>query len=434
LRDGDDTYQWNTAGRLVSATVDGVTSRYAYLGDGARISMTVDGETTTYTLDLAAPLVQVLMANEAGGSTTYLYGVTRIGEYDGTWRYHLADHLGSVRSLVGADGSVIGTRAYQPYGKPLSSAGAVNSIYGFTGEQTDLTGLVYLRARMYSPHQNRFLVLDPWDGDDQRPLTLNPYLYALGNPLRYTDPSGLEPLQLAGVWVEFVSSDECGYPVEFSFFSVQVSPQKWQLGEIVQVASNLKTVFEKYINLGAFASTGDFMIKTDISKDNPLKLVRVPLSPFPWEWTTIGAVRQPQNDAYFFLERYFSLSTDGQIWNGYHELAHKWDTAQGHRYSTLLDQQRRLHGYNGSVDPLVLEPRLRLVNDKWFYVSRYAEANWDNPQEDWAETVATILNGGVLSYKELSSYSPEFSEMKQQWVRSELLEKPIPSSGSDKKR
>jgi hypothetical protein len=66
LRDGSDTYQWNAIARLVRATVDGVTSHYAYLGDGARISTTVGGETTIYTLDFAAPLVHALGTIEDG--------------------------------------------------------------------------------------------------------------------------------------------------------------------------------------------------------------------------------------------------------------------------------------------------------------------------------------------------------------------------------
>jgi uncharacterized protein RhaS with RHS repeats len=151
LRDGNDVYTWDAAGRLASATVDGVTSYYAYLGNGARISSTMGSETTTYTLDLAAPLVQVLVASQGSTATAYLYGVARIGEDDGDWYYHLTDHLGSVRTLARADGSVGATRAYWPYGTPLHSAGEAASRYGFTGEQTDASGLVYLRARYYAP-------------------------------------------------------------------------------------------------------------------------------------------------------------------------------------------------------------------------------------------------------------------------------------------
>jgi RHS repeat-associated protein len=155
--------------------------------------MTVGGETTTYTLDLAAPLVQVLMANEAGDSTVYLYGVTRIGEDDGSWLYYLADHLGSVRSLVDGDSNVDGTRSYQPYGLPLGSAGTATSIYGFTGEQTDPTGLVYLRARMYAPSLRQFTGRDPWGGDAFYPATFNGFNYADANPVNMTDPTGLSP-------------------------------------------------------------------------------------------------------------------------------------------------------------------------------------------------------------------------------------------------
>jgi RHS repeat-associated protein len=153
--------------------------------------MTLGSEKITYTLDLAAPLVQVLVANEDGTRTAYLYGIARIGEEDSAWQYYLADHLGSVRSLVDGQGSVAGTRAYQPYGAPLSSAGVAESMYGFTGEQTDPTGLVYLRARMYAPGLELFLSEDPWGGDTSRPLTFHGFSYADLNPVNLIDPSGL---------------------------------------------------------------------------------------------------------------------------------------------------------------------------------------------------------------------------------------------------
>jgi RHS repeat-associated protein len=215
LRDGDpstgsgqaDAYAWDAAGRLVRARVDGMLNRYAYLGDGGRISMTVGSETTTYTLDLASLLVQVLVAHEPARPepTSYLYGVARIGEYDGAWRYHLADHLGSVRSLAGANGDVVGTQAYRPYGSSLSSTGNAGSAYGFTGEQADSTGLIYLRARMYAPALGQFMNRDLWSGDIERPMTFNGFDYAGANPINRVDPSGLW-------WCQYVTLD--GDPIE----------------------------------------------------------------------------------------------------------------------------------------------------------------------------------------------------------------------------
>jgi RHS repeat-associated protein len=145
---------------------------------------------------LAAPLVQVLVAHESANQrvSEYLYGVARVGEYDGAWRYYLADHLGSVRLLVGVDGSIEGTRTYRPYGLPLDVDGTVNSIYGFTGEQTDPTGLIYLRTRMYAPSLGQFMSRDLWRGDVNHPMTLHKFLYSLDDPLNHSDPSGLFPI------------------------------------------------------------------------------------------------------------------------------------------------------------------------------------------------------------------------------------------------
>jgi len=63
---------------------------------------------------------------------------------------------------------------------------------GFTGYQKDsATGLYYAGARFYDPLIGGFNGMDPWSGDNSRPITLNKYLYANGNPTFYIDPSGL---------------------------------------------------------------------------------------------------------------------------------------------------------------------------------------------------------------------------------------------------
>ncbi len=79
---------------------------------------------------------------------------------------------------------------YDPFGNVLTTNGTSASVYGFTGERTDATGLVYLRARYYSSQQGRFFAHDPWGGNAELPGTLHPYHYGLNNPVLYTDPSG----------------------------------------------------------------------------------------------------------------------------------------------------------------------------------------------------------------------------------------------------
>jgi RHS repeat-associated protein len=56
--------------------------------------------------------------------------------------------------------------------------------WSYTGEQNDPTGLEYLRARYYDSSTGRFIAVDPMPGG-------NVYAYALLNPVRWSDPSGL---------------------------------------------------------------------------------------------------------------------------------------------------------------------------------------------------------------------------------------------------
>ena len=139
------------------------------------------------TLDLAGGLTEVL----SDGQHTYLYGNGRISQYTGTTpEYFLGEALGSVRQLEDAGRSVTLAKGYQPYGEVMDSAGSAATAYGFTGEWTDSSELVYLRARYYDPGTGRFMTKDTWGGDKNRPLSLNDWIYVEDNPIIRIDPSG----------------------------------------------------------------------------------------------------------------------------------------------------------------------------------------------------------------------------------------------------
>jgi RHS repeat-associated protein len=69
--------------------------------------------------------------------------------------------------------------------------GSGASAYGFTGEQQS-GGLVYLRARYYASGVGRFLTRDVWNGDMNRPMSYNVWLYVENNPTNMVDPRGLK--------------------------------------------------------------------------------------------------------------------------------------------------------------------------------------------------------------------------------------------------
>ncbi len=69
--------------------------------------------------------------------------------------------------------------------------GSTSSAYQYAGEQYDSDlGIYYNRARYYNQRVGRFSQMDSYLGRESDPITLNKYLYANGNPVMYTDPSG----------------------------------------------------------------------------------------------------------------------------------------------------------------------------------------------------------------------------------------------------
>jgi RHS repeat-associated protein len=112
----------------------------------------------------------------------------------------LSDHLGSVRQVVDPTTAVALAQSFDPFGQVLEQAGSAQSIFGYTGEQTDPTRLVFLRARYYNPSIGRFLTADSVVPDPLSSRGWNRYAYVENNPINRTDPSGhcIEPISGIG--------------------------------------------------------------------------------------------------------------------------------------------------------------------------------------------------------------------------------------------
>jgi RHS repeat-associated protein len=198
LTTGGKTFAYDSENHLMSMNGGAVTMIYD--GFGNRVSKTVGNVTTKYLVeDDVNPtgLPQVFEESVNGVVLrTYTYGLQRISEnqvINNAWTtsFYGYDGFGSVRQLTNLSGTITDTYNYDAFGNLLSSPGPTPNNYLYRGEQYDPDlGLYYLRARYYNPATGRFLSRDPEDGNEFDVKTLHKYLYAGGDPVNASDPTG----------------------------------------------------------------------------------------------------------------------------------------------------------------------------------------------------------------------------------------------------
>lgn len=179
-------------------TSGGIVSEYTYLADGTKVRMKSG---TSYLHYLGS-----MVFSQAGSATpvfeSMAFAEGRIVVSSSGTRevhYHITDHLGSVRSVVKADGTVIAANDYYPYGKRINTASATaptqRDRHTFSGKEDQaLTpgGAPYLDfgARMYSPDTARWLSVDPMA---EKYYGIETNVYCAGNPINLVDPDGNSP-------------------------------------------------------------------------------------------------------------------------------------------------------------------------------------------------------------------------------------------------
>jgi RHS repeat-associated protein len=105
------------------------------------------------------------------------------------------DWLGSARLSSSVKNRTVSfDRAFAPFGEMYNNFGNTGGL-NFTGDTQDsFTGLFDTPGREYSPIQGRWMSPDPAGPASvnfANPQTFNRYAYALNNPLKLVDPSGL---------------------------------------------------------------------------------------------------------------------------------------------------------------------------------------------------------------------------------------------------
>ncbi len=223
------TFSWDFDDRLVEVRLaDGTTVRHGYDADGTRVA--TDG--VEYLVDPASGLIQVVLELSADGERYYVRGTDLLAALDGsTTAFYLADGLGSIRGLSDEVGALTDVYVFASFGDLVHQSGSTRNPYLFAGEIRDaVTGLDYLRARWMVPGVGRFASMDPFAGLANEPMSRHRYLYALANPVRWTDPSGkfvggVGELQVASTIRSIVS----GIQADVGFLLIEGASNRGQL-------------------------------------------------------------------------------------------------------------------------------------------------------------------------------------------------------------
>lgn len=185
--------QWDPLGNLAAVT-DTTTTRFVHSADGTRLArINPNGSTTIYLGNQEIDL-------NAGAETTarryYTIGAAVVAiRTPTTLTWQTNDRQNGVDVQV-TNGTTTPKRAYfDPFGAPRTGTATLATDRGWLGKTTDpTTGLTHLGARYYDTTLGRFLSPDPLLVE-YTTQTLNAYTYSANNPITYSDPSGLLPIE-----------------------------------------------------------------------------------------------------------------------------------------------------------------------------------------------------------------------------------------------
>ena len=191
---GARRYLYDPENRLIKVvTADKKEIAYGYGPTGERAWRKDASGLTLFITD--GVNLQAELREDLSPKTLYLHapGVDRpvMMTREGRSSYFLPDATGNIMALTDEKGAVTAGYGYDAFGNMKKGPGPSANPFAFSAREFDpATGLYYFRSRYYDPEMGRFISKDPVAPHLDRPLSLNPYLYAANNPLRYLDPYG----------------------------------------------------------------------------------------------------------------------------------------------------------------------------------------------------------------------------------------------------
>lgn len=183
----------------VIVAADGKRVTYSYLADGTKFRAVSDNGTSYVYTDALRWRIE-------GNSITpesFALSAGRAVYENGEWlmRFHITDHIGSVRAVTDGGGNLLATYDYTPYGELLSASDSIDAGGGylFTGKESQkrlgVDELYDSHARFMNT-KGRFLSIDPMA---EKYCHLSPYSYCAADPVNLIDPDGRKIFFAKGV-------------------------------------------------------------------------------------------------------------------------------------------------------------------------------------------------------------------------------------------
>ena len=197
--DGAQSYTYDAQGQQATASGNGLAMSYD--GDGLRVKKVENGVTTYYLRSSVLGQQTVAEINAAGQwQKGYVYvGGQLLAMQDVAQNRVLWTHqepYSKAQRVTDATGAIVSGVEVEPFGLETNRSFDYNSVNNkrkYTTYDRDANGGDEAHFRRYAPKLNRFAQPDPYDGSMslQNPQSLNRYAYTNGDPVNFTDPTGL---------------------------------------------------------------------------------------------------------------------------------------------------------------------------------------------------------------------------------------------------
>ena len=175
--------------------------KYSYFADGTKFkAANAAGNGFAYTGSLRWSVQNGVLTPESvaitGGRALY-------NDVEEPWsvNYYITDHLGSVRAVTDAEGEVLDTYDYMPYGSEFTTDTDNITDYRFTGKEKQTAfgnSNIYDSFARFQNTYGRFMSIDP---KAESFYHISPYAYCAGDPVNLVDPDGRD-------WYSIITTDD----------------------------------------------------------------------------------------------------------------------------------------------------------------------------------------------------------------------------------